>query len=112
MTTTLTMTFVCDKCKWEFDPMKPELLCPKCIIKDKWINIKDRIPDKLLKVLIYVPSYDKFFQDIFVACLCDQCNCDEWHLLNDNFTNEIITIKYKEVTHWMTLPELPDKESE
>jgi len=74
----------------------------------KWISVKDQLPEKILKVLIYVPETIKYGQDKFVACLCDWDNCTDWHILSENFTHEIITFKPKEVTHWMILPLSPE----
>jgi len=75
-------------------------LCMKCSaeikvinelnkIENEWINVKDRVPDKTISVLIYNGS----FIDIAAYLI-------QYHFVTDKGS-------VLDVTHWMPLPEVP-----
>lgn len=75
---------------------------------DKWISIKEKLPNELQYVLIYVPSYLKFTPiPIFTAMLCnwEKDICSDFHFvpmcLQENY------IEQRLVSHWQPLPEPP-----
>lgn len=70
---------------------------------NEWISVKDRLPIDRFNVLVYIPSYSEQFHDscITIATL-DKGN-------NFNFYDENYLGYNDNITHWMPLPEPPQK---
>lgn len=66
---------------------------------DKWISVKDRLPEPLDSVIFYAPKQSKdCSMDIGEGFI----DSGEWCSVRED-------IDLKKVTHWMPLPEPPKK---
>ena len=72
---------------------------------DKWIKIEDRKPPNDVYVLVSIYDGRPKVQMYFIR-ICSRFN-DAWV---DDHDGEIISSKYGRVTHWMPLPDKPEKE--
>jgi len=67
-----------------------------------WISVKEKLPERLTTVLIYVPTEES----IYVATFCDWDDvCNDWHTFPQSRDSD--NIKQNSVTHWAPLPEPP-----
>jgi Protein of unknown function (DUF551) len=70
----------------------------------KWINVKERLPDKGKRVLVL--RKDK------MVMVCELCNemgsCDDWHIM-DTFCYCPTGYPPEDITHWAELPNLPEE---
>jgi hypothetical protein len=73
-----------------------------------WIKVEDRLPDIEKPVLIYVHSQKEIHTAQF--CNWEKDICDDWHLTGGAYTYDPLVFKREEVSHWMPLPEPPEKE--
>lgn len=70
----------------------------------KWISVKDRLPEPSTEVLVYGQMH---------YVITHRPSIDICHLTDQNPDNNELQwsneagIRYKNVTHWMPLPELP-----
>jgi len=70
----------------------------------EWISAKDRVPEREVCVLVFVPSH----QEIHTAEFCNwDDTCDDWHISYGKHTHEPLTFELNEVSHWMPLPPPP-----
>lgn len=72
----------------------------------KWIKCSERLPDKNISVLIFVPSY----KEVHTAEFCDWGTCSDWHISFGKHAFEELSIPQNEVTHWQPLPKIPEGE--
>lgn len=79
-------------------------LLPGVPLHNKWISVKDRLPEFPRFVLVYVkhPASDPF--PSWSCIMTDMYLGDRWA---ENADEEV-----HEVTHWMPLPEPPKEENE
>ena len=77
----------------------------------EWIDVKEKLPDILTPVLIYIPSQAKYSLKnipIFIASFCNLTDtCNDWHILPQSF--EPYTESMENITHWSYLPNIPLK---
>ena len=88
------------------------------VVPVEWISVKDRLPDKNGKCLC--AEYSKAFNRHFIEVLGfakDLHKVDEFEFKNKkgksgfyDYDSEWGYTEYENVTHWMPLPELPEKE--
>ena len=81
-----------------------ETLLDNSVTVQEWISVKDRLPDKDGSYLIlnkrkYI--FDAEYESIYKSFGC-------WHEFIDGAGNEWIA--YKEITHWMPLPQPPKED--
>ena len=68
----------------------------------EWISVKDRLPeDRVLEVLVFNGTAPEYNQHVFHAT---------WFMERMNFKSKTDGYRYLgEITHWMPLPEPPEK---
>ena len=87
----------------------------------EWVSVKDRLPDTDQDVILYTREIEtygkhhekkKIYRNIYMGYfdgeewLTSYCHgCEYIFRMNEKYPNETI-----EVTHWMPLPEPPEKE--
>lgn len=70
------------------------------ITMPQWVSVKDRLPEEQKEVLIYLPEYDSV--EMASLFTIPSLNLKEWTQDEDAFMLD-------EVSHWMSMPEPPDK---
>lgn len=79
-------------------------------LRQKWISVKERMPEAEQKVLVYAVGYAFGFEgDTVMAITCQSMHRDGsmyWHSPWQYFQSD-----YK-ITHWMPLPDAPEVEDE
>ena len=70
-------------------------------MKDKWISVKDRLPDDDNEYLVW-PYPNK---DIHILTACFNCRSGKW--IQDYYSGYNYEDFEPIVTHWMPLPEHP-----
>ena len=72
---------------------------------NKWISVKDKLPDLNQRVLIYVNSnLNSKFNSIEIG-YPEDCQYEDIKIIWNH--QDFCSWTDKEVTHWMPLPELP-----
>ena len=78
---------------------------------DKWISVKDKLPEKQEPVLVYVPPYsdenEKYVGYVGVAYYTYSANGGFWGGTDGNMYGAIGIIH--EPSYWMPLPKPPEK---
>ncbi len=79
----------------------------------EWISVKDRIPDKSGRYLVYTKlgSCNVFIAE-YDGGIDDENKFGERFKERDAYTHEVIGYEwwpYYEITHWMLLPDPPEK---
>lgn len=69
---------------------------------NEWISVKDRVPESGVNVLVTDGIH-------MMVTWCEYI--DNECLWVDNFY-EYVNVRFKEVTHWMPLPTLPESEDD
>jgi len=73
----------------------------------EWISVEDRLPEKEVSVLIFVPSHNK----MHTAELCKwKIFCSSWHISFGKHAHDPLVFGQREVSHWMPLPNPPEKD--
>lgn len=79
-------------------------------LRQKWISVKERMPEAEQKVLVYAVGYAFGFEgDTVMAITCQSMHRDGsmyWHSPWQYFQSD-----YK-ITHWMPLPPCPEQEDD
>ena len=70
-------------------------------VKQEWISVKDRLPERLKEVLICFDDYGR--KSVSVATYRDYFYGKEW-------LSNMVSLSVDCVTHWMPLPEPPKEE--
>ena len=74
-----------------------------------WISVKDRLPDKQIPVIVYVPPYrsdnEKYIWHVGMAYYTYSARGGYWAGTDGNVYGAIGIIH--EPTHWMPIPEPP-----
>ena len=68
----------------------------------EWISIKDRLPERGVEVLVTDGIH-------YMVTWCENTN-DGVKWVDNYYT--YVNVRFKEVTHWMSLPEPPESEDE
>lgn len=72
----------------------------------EWISVRDRLPEKSMKVLAYAPN-PYIPEARGTIMVLDYSH--RWKAFNA-FDSTDAEYAIKDVTHWMTLPEAPEEE--
>lgn len=93
---------VCYKIEHFGRDLETDEICKEFYSNGQWIDIKDRLPN---------------CEDVFLVCRDDgkyqDIDLGLWNIFKQRFEYfdcEFCGIKVPDVTHWMPLPELPEKE--
>lgn len=80
---------------------------------DAWISVKDRLPEKQIPVLVYVPPYsnenEKYTEYVGVAYYTDSAIVGYWAGTDGNVYGAIGIIH--DPIYWMPLPEPPRRKN-
>ena len=72
---------------------------------NQWINVDDKLPEINEKVLVYIHKPDDDKTHCTVAYLSDKSDDDfPYWVFNEG---QFYSTRFKHVTHWQPLPELP-----
>lgn len=82
-------------------------------IKSEWVSVKDRLPDPYKKVLVRLDHWAGV--DTYLAFYDTERGwCDYGGYFDDGTNNDGEPLTYEtagvNVTHWMSLPKLPEEE--
>lgn len=69
-----------------------------------WVNVKNRLPNCNGRYLVFKPHYSPDHGDVTI-CYFD--GTDTWH--DDDMVNFEKLLSPTDVTHWIPLPEPPEK---
>lgn len=73
---------------------------------NKWISVKDRLPDEEENVLVWKKGYSQ----MGAFRVSDRRGLENFYLINDwGWGERDIVLKLDGVTHWMPLPETPNE---
>ena len=78
----------------------------------EWISIKDRLPEENTRVLICTQWGDVWMASYYSECRIAQKLFSPAHWDVETLRGGGIDFKATDVTHWMPLPGLPEKEDE
>ena len=84
----------------------------------KWISVKDRLPEKGVPVLVFVPRKGDEEKYITIDLLDPDSDGDIWYWHNDNYERYVLAgppgsigpSEEAPYTHWQPLPEPPKGE--
>ncbi len=96
--------FGCDAAYFDVNPFDlATQIIAEGFTAQKWISVKDRLPEKFKTVLIYCKN-----KTIRGGTVCHIGSCDNgfWFLARQAGTESFPDLEW-EVTHWMPLPQPP-----
>jgi hypothetical protein len=72
----------------------------------KWISVKDRLPKDLQMIAVCVDTMQ-------IGCVCRYCDKEDEKLPCLIYGPlKVLGFTWKDVTHWIPLPEKPDEQNE